>query len=146
MSVRVKSTIKSFSSSCTQKSHSVLWCCWLGSRKNTWVVRCWHGYLSGARCTLAYGRADATATHCLLLQQNPDWLLPFWYRLTRVVLDKGPLKGCVCVFLYTEQCSTRMGITSMLWRRYMSKLVHKRWNSSDTENSLATHRTTYTTV
>ena len=25
--------------------------------------------------------------------------LPFWYRLTRVVLDKGPLNGCVCVEL-----------------------------------------------
>jgi len=24
-------------------------------------------------------------------------VLPFWYRLTRVVLDKGPLNGCVCV-------------------------------------------------
>jgi len=23
--------------------------------------------------------------------------LPFWYRLTRVVPDKGPLNGCVCV-------------------------------------------------
>jgi len=33
---------------------------------------CWHGYLSGARCKLAYGPADATATHCLLLQLNPD--------------------------------------------------------------------------
>jgi len=30
------------------------------------VVGCWHGYLSGARCRLAYGPADATATHCLL--------------------------------------------------------------------------------
>jgi len=36
-------------------------------------VRCWRGYLSGARCRLAYGPADATATHCLLLQYNPDW-------------------------------------------------------------------------
>jgi len=26
------------------------------------------GYMSGARCRLAYGPADATATHCLLLQ------------------------------------------------------------------------------
>ena len=33
-----------------------------------WVVGCWHGYLSGARCRLAYGPADATATYCLLLQ------------------------------------------------------------------------------
>ena len=33
-----------------------------------WVVGCWHGYLSGARCRLAHGPADGTATHCLLLQ------------------------------------------------------------------------------
>ena len=26
-------------------------------------------------------------------------VLPFWYRLTRVVPDKGPLNGCVCVCL-----------------------------------------------
>ena len=32
-----------------------------------------HGCLTGARCRLAYGPADATATHCLLLPQNPDW-------------------------------------------------------------------------
>jgi len=31
-------------------------------------VGCWHGYLSGARRSLAYGPADANATHCLLLQ------------------------------------------------------------------------------
>ena len=52
---------------------SVLWRCWLGDRKGirpvkNWVVGCWCGYLSGARCRLAYGPADATATHCLLLQ------------------------------------------------------------------------------
>ena len=52
---------------------SVLWHCWLGGRKGiwpvkNWVVGCWHGYLSGARWRLAYGPADATATHCLLLQ------------------------------------------------------------------------------
>ena len=47
---------------------SVLWRCWLGGRKGirpvkNWVVGCWHGYLSGERCRLAYGPADATATH-----------------------------------------------------------------------------------
>ena len=37
--------------------------------KKNWAVGCWHGYLAaGARCRLAYGPADATATHCLLLQ------------------------------------------------------------------------------
>ena len=52
---------------------SVLWHCWLGGRKGirpvkNWVVGCWRGYLSGARCRLAHSPADATATHCLLLQ------------------------------------------------------------------------------
>ena len=52
---------------------SMLWRCWLGGRKDTrpvknWAVGCWHGYLPGARCRLAYGPADAVATHCLLLQ------------------------------------------------------------------------------
>ena len=52
---------------------SVLWRCWLGGRKGirpvkNWVLRCWRGYLSGARCRLAYGPADATATHFLLFQ------------------------------------------------------------------------------
>jgi len=51
---------------------SVLWRCWLVGRKGTrpvktWVVGCWRGYVSGVRCRLAYGPADAIATHCLLL-------------------------------------------------------------------------------
>ena len=48
---------------------SVLWRCWLGGRKGirsvkNRVVGCWCGCLSGARCRLAYGPADATVTHC----------------------------------------------------------------------------------
>ena len=40
---------------------SVHWRCWLGSRKGiqpvkNWVVGCWHGFLSGARCRLAYAQ------------------------------------------------------------------------------------------
>jgi len=38
------------------------------------LVGCWRFYLSGARCRLAYGPADASATHCLLLHLNPDWV------------------------------------------------------------------------
>jgi len=29
-------------------------------------------------------------------------VLPFWYRLTWVVPDKGPLNGCVCVIIKTK--------------------------------------------
>ena len=55
---------------------SVLWCCWLGGRKGIkpvkklewWGAGVVIGYLSGAKCRHAYSPADATATHCLLLQ------------------------------------------------------------------------------
>ena len=40
------------------------------ARKN-WVVGCWHGCLSGVRCRLAYGPADATATFTFLVPACP---------------------------------------------------------------------------
>ena len=76
---------------------SVLWRCWFGGRKGIWpvkiwVVGCWCGYLSGA-----YGPGDATATHHLFASVKSGLVLPFWYRLTRVVPDKWPLNDvCVC--------------------------------------------------
>jgi len=172
----------------SDKVPSVLWCYWFGGRKGirpvkNWVVGCWHGYLSGARCRTVrveqftgYYKTDhqlwtvqATskntfiqgleiAAHCyswllcttqipLLTYCNeimpsvlwrcwlgggvlawlsvwsevqtcicPSWchchslsfasvksrlVLPFWYRLTQVVPDKGPLSGCVTVMKYS---------------------------------------------
>jgi len=41
--------------------------------------------------------------HCHSLSLAPvksRLVLPIWYRLTRVVPDKGPLNGCVCVCVY----------------------------------------------
>ena len=80
---------------------SVLWRCWLGGRKGiqpvkNWVVRCRCGYLSGARCWHIW----PSWCHCHSLSLAPvksRLVLPFWYRLTQVVLDKGPLNGCVCL-------------------------------------------------
>ena len=62
----------------------MLWRCWLGGRKGIWPVKipCWGVW---ARCRFANCPSDATATHCLLRQSNPDW---FSYRLTRVILDR----------------------------------------------------------
>jgi len=52
-----------------------------------WVMRCWCGYLSGARCRLfAYGPVDATASSSSLASFKSRLVLPFWYRLTQVVL------------------------------------------------------------
>ena len=79
---------------------SVLWHSCLGVRKSIrpvkiGVMRCWCGYLSGARCRLfAYGPADATTIpkpHHLLPHLNPDW---FFLSGTQVVLENRPLNGC----------------------------------------------------
>jgi len=36
--------------------------------------------------------------HHLLLHQNPEWFLPFWFQVTHVVLAKRPLNGCLFAF------------------------------------------------
>jgi len=46
----------------------------------------------------------------ICLQQGADLyisrlVLPFWYWLTRVVLDKGALNGCGCVYCRTSKCT-----------------------------------------
>ena len=81
----------------------MLWRCWLGVRQGiqavkTWVMRCWHGYLSGTKCKwFAYGPADATATPSSLLQKIQNGL-SFWYQPTQIVLEKKAVKWlCVCV-------------------------------------------------
>jgi len=41
-----------------------------------WVVRCWCGYLSGTRCRLAYGPADATVSCFSKIQFGFAFLVP----------------------------------------------------------------------
>ena len=81
---------------------SVLWRCWLGSRKGIRPVK----NLSGG--VLAWLSVWSELQTCI----RPSWchchslslasvksrlVLPFWYRLTRVFPEKGPLNGCMCV-------------------------------------------------
>jgi len=45
-------------------------------------------------------------------------VLPFWYRLTRVDPEKGPLNVCVCVFSLQELCcevSAKQQVLSTMW-------------------------------
>jgi len=51
-------------------------------------------------CSVAVGKISTDTTHRTV--PLPE-LVPFWDRLTRVVLDKGPLNGCVCMFNYSIQ-------------------------------------------
>jgi len=42
--------------------------------------------------------AQLMPLHSLSLASGKSGLvLPFWYQLTRLVPEKGPLNGCVCV-------------------------------------------------
>ena len=81
---------------------SVLWRCWLGGRKGIRPVK----KLSGG--VLAWLSVWSEVQTCIC----PSWchchslslaavksrlVLPFWYRLTRVVLEKGLLNRCVCL-------------------------------------------------
>ena len=88
------------------------------------LVGCWHGYPSGARCKLAYGPADATATHRIFASVKSRLVLPFWHRLTRVVLDKGPLNRCVCVCVCNLTGRTNCNIFSHSSKRSNTDLLH----------------------
>ena len=81
---------------------SVLWHCWLGGRKGIRPVKNLSG---GVLAWLSVWSAVQTCIrpswwHChslSLASVKSRLVLPFWYRLTRVVSEKGPLSGCVCV-------------------------------------------------
>jgi len=59
-------------------------------------VLAWLSHLTGARQTCIW----PSGCHChslSLASVKSRLLLPYWYRLTQVVPEKGPLNGCVCV-------------------------------------------------
>ena len=61
-------------------------------------MRCWRGYLSGARWKwLAHGPADASAIPSSLGSLKSRMVSPFWCQLTQVVLEKKLLNGCLSV-------------------------------------------------
>ena len=78
----------------------VLWRCWLGGRKGIRPVKKLSG---GMLVWLSVWSKVQTCTqpswcHChslSLASVKSRLVLPFWYRLTWVVPDKGPLNGCV---------------------------------------------------
>ena len=105
----------------------VLWHCWLGVRKSIqslkiewWGVGC--GYLSGARSRLfAYSPADSTATPqppSSLALFKPRLVLPFWYRLTQVVLEKRQLNRCSNSSNYYHKAAGRKIIIIIIWPQY----------------------------
>ena len=82
---------------------SVLWHCWLGIRKciqpvKIWVMRCWCGFPVWSEvqivCIWSSWCHCRPKTPSSLASFKSRLVLPFWYRLTEVVLEKRPLNGC----------------------------------------------------
>ena len=81
---------------------TVVWHCWFGCRKGIRPLKKLSG---GLLAWLSLWSEVPTSIwpswcHChslSLASVKSRLVLPFWYRLTRVVRDKGPLNGCVCV-------------------------------------------------
>ena len=63
-----------------------------------WVVRCWHGYLVWSEVQTCIWPSWCHRHKLSLASVKSRVVLPFWYRLIRVVSDKGPLNCCVCMF------------------------------------------------
>ena len=67
--------------------------------------------------------------HChslSLAPVKPRLVLPFWYRLTQVVLEKRPLNGCVCVWaqlVSTEMIQKSVGGMENKWQPKFSLAV-----------------------
>ena len=63
--------------------------------KKPWAVGWWHDYVErGAACI--YPCRWCRCQSLSLASVKSRLVLPFWYRLTRVVQDNGPLNGCMC--------------------------------------------------
>ena len=98
--------VRIFGTFCTGKwLPSVLWRCWLGGRKGirpvkNWVVGCWRGYLSGARCRLAYAQLmplPLTVSCFSKIQTGFTFLVP----AHPGVPEKRAVKRvCVCVCVH----------------------------------------------
>ena len=79
---------------------SVLWRCWLGGMKGIRPVKTSGGVLAWLS---VWSKMETCIwpswCHChslSLASVKSRLVLPFWYRLTQVIPEKGPLNGCVC--------------------------------------------------
>jgi len=82
---------------------SVLWRCWLGSRKGIWPVKKLSGGVLAwlSVCSEVQTFIWSIWCHCYSLSVASvkcRLILPFCYRLTWVVPDKGPLNVCSVVY------------------------------------------------
>ena len=118
---------------------SVLWRCWLGGRKGIRPVEklssevlAWLSVWSEVQICIR-----PSWCHCHSLSLAPvksTLVLPFWYRLTSVVPEKGPLNGCVWQWTTLPTVTVRL----QLGRYAMTDLQSARWDHSRPGSALET--------
>ena len=91
-----------------------IWRCWLGGKKGirpvkNWVVGCWSGLSIWSKVQTCIWPSWCHCHSLSLASVKSRSVLLFWYRLTRVVLDNGPLSSCVCV-LFVCLCNVSSSI------------------------------------
>jgi len=69
-------------------------------------------------------------------------VLPFWYRLTWVVLEKGPLNGCVCMCVshretFENICIVLKGCMFLLMLSQMDIAAWSRYNVASWDGNMA---------
>ena len=90
---------------------SVLWRCWLGGRKGIRPVKklscgvlAWLSVWSEVQTCIWPSWCHCHCHSLSLPSVKSKLVLPFWYRFTWVVPEKGPLNGCVCVRACVRVC------------------------------------------
>jgi len=88
----------------------LVWRCWLGGRKGIQPVENW---VVNAGVVSVWSEVQTCMwpswCHChslSLASVKSRLVLPFWYRPTQVVPEKGPLNGCVCVAVTSCLCTS----------------------------------------
>ena len=102
---------------------SVLWHCWLGGRKGirpvkNWVVGFWHGYLSGARCRLAHGPADATVSCFSKIQIGFTFLVPAHLGSPG---QRAVKRVCVCMLSIHVSLHCVIALSTVRWSNINAK-------------------------
>jgi len=108
----------------------LVWHCWLGCRKSMWpikidwwLMRCWHGYLSGARCKwFACSPSYATATPIISCFIKTQIDLTFLVLAYSSFLGKQVSIQAACVSRH-PQLRTRGFCWSIVFTTHMSLLM-----------------------
>ena len=75
----------------------MLWHCWLGGRKGIRSVKILIGWLLWSKVQTCMWPSWCHCHSLSLASVKSRLVLPFWYWLTWIVLQKGLLNRCVCV-------------------------------------------------